>query len=150
MKNNTVLDQIVIMANMMERQNMAGNTIAIDDIRCALEKFVDDVFPSGSGFDMGTKLISASDTKVILETEYHHMNECGYYTDWTKHKIIITGTINSYTMRITGRNKNQIKEVIADFFIDCCDMDMNDVRMPEQYRNAYYNNIERAWMKHTN
>lgn len=75
--------------------------------------------PSGSGFDAGTQLDLARSTpdKLVLTTDYHHMNEVGYYDGWTSHTVIVTPSLQfDFTLAITGKNKNDIKEYIADTF----------------------------------
>jgi len=73
--------------------------------------------PSGSGFDNGTKLESISDKRIVFTTSFHHMNEHGYYDGWTDHQVIVTADLRAdFDIRVTGRNKRQIKEYIADTF----------------------------------
>ena len=91
----------------------------------ALEFIEYNFLPSGSGFDCGTKINVKESTpdRLVLETSFHHMNEHGYYDGWTEHKIIVTPSLSSgFDLRVTGRNRNQIKEYIADMFgsaLDC-------------------------------
>ena len=81
--------------------------------------------PSGSGIDCGTKLDSASSPeKLIFFIEFHHMNEVGYYDGWTQHKLIITPSlVFYYDMKITGPNRNGIKEYLYDIYGEWLDMD---------------------------
>jgi len=74
--------------------------------------------PSGSGFDSGTTLEEDKCTskKLVFKTAFHHMNEDGYYTEWSQHEIIITPSFDGFDMRITGRDKNMIKDYIGDVF----------------------------------
>lgn len=75
--------------------------------------------PSGSGFDSGTELdLSAStEEKLVFITSYHHMNEGGMYDGWTSHGVVITPSLASnFHMRITGKNRNDIKDLISDMF----------------------------------
>lgn len=75
--------------------------------------------PSGSGFDNGTVLdeTRTNDKRIVFHVGFHHMNENGYYTCWTTHEVWVTATFGSFDLRITGRNKNDIKEYIADTFV---------------------------------
>ena len=83
-----------------------------------LEKF-EELLPSGSGFDAGTKIEHASASKIVLRTSFHHMNENGYYDGWTEHVItVIPDLVNGFDLRISGRNRNNVKEYIADVFFD--------------------------------
>ena len=74
--------------------------------------------PSGSGFDMGTELLQDESTnrKIVFKTSFHHMDEYGGYDGWTEHKVIITPAFGGFHVKVTGRNKNGIKEYIADCF----------------------------------
>lgn len=84
-----------------------------------LLKFLMEDAPSGSGFDCGTEfcLEKSSGNKLVFVTTYHHMNHAGYYVGWTEHKVIITPSFFcDYDMRITGKNKNDIKDYIGDVF----------------------------------
>lgn len=83
-----------------------------------LAKF-EELLPSGSGFDAGTKIEHAGASKIVLRTSFHHMNENGYYDGWTEHVItVIPDLVNGFDLRISGRNRNGIKEYIADVFFD--------------------------------
>ena len=74
--------------------------------------------PSGSGFDSGTELSDDSDgNRLVFETAFHHMDENGYYDGWSNHKVIVKPDLAfGFDLQITGRNKNEIKDYIADVF----------------------------------
>ena len=78
--------------------------------------------PSGSGFDCGTQFdieshVESPADRLVFSTAFHHMNECGMYDGWTDHKVIIRPSLrDGFTMTITGRDRNGIKEYIADVF----------------------------------
>jgi hypothetical protein len=74
--------------------------------------------PSGSGIDCGTKLSEdeCTATKIVLLTSFHHMNDSGYYDGWTEHKIIITPSFDGFDMRITGRDRNDIKDYLCEVY----------------------------------
>lgn len=84
-----------------------------------LEQLQHDYLPSGSGIDSGTKidLEKSTDEKIVLNFGYHHMNEGGFYDGWTEHTAIITPSLQfGFNLKITGRDRNQIKEYLADTF----------------------------------
>jgi hypothetical protein len=87
----------------------------------ALDQLIKLYLPSGSGFDLGTtiNLEKSTPDKLVFETAFHHMNEDGYYDGWTNHTVIITPSLSVafYTL-VTGKNKNDIKDYVADCF--CC------------------------------
>lgn len=76
--------------------------------------------PSGSGIDNGSiiSLDKSNDSKVVIVTAFHHMDENGFYDGWTEHNIIITPAFTGINMRITGANKNDIKSYLVDLFSD--------------------------------
>jgi hypothetical protein len=83
-----------------------------------LDAIAREMLPSGSGIDSGTTIDPASTPeRVILRTSYHHMNDAGFYDGWTDHAVIITPSLaDGYTLHVTGRDRNQIKEYLADTF----------------------------------
>ncbi len=75
--------------------------------------------PSGSGFDNGTRLdLDASNSqRLVFVTSFHHMNDTGYYCGWTDHKVTVRPSFAfDFDLSIGGRNRNDIKEYIADVF----------------------------------
>ena len=75
--------------------------------------------PSGSGIDCGTKidLEKSTDEKLIFYCGFHHMNENGMYDGWTEHEIIVTPSLAfTINIKITGKNRNQIKEYLHDVY----------------------------------
>lgn len=76
------------------------------------------MMPSGSGFDSGTSLdITASHAeKLVFTTSFHHMNEHGYYDGWTGHIVTVKPSFNGFNIRISGSNRNDIKELIHQSF----------------------------------
>ena len=74
----------------------------------SLNHLVNNYMPSGSGIDSGTNLDdSSSPTKLVFTFSYHHMSENGYYTHWSDHKCIVTGSlISGIDIRITNVRKS--------------------------------------------
>lgn len=90
-----------------------------------LNKMIENL-PSGSGFDIGTnfeykdKANKQPDKKLVFNTSFHHMDENGFYDGWTEHKIIITSSLlYGYDLKVTGINKNDIKDYIRQTFDNC-------------------------------
>ena len=72
--------------------------------------------PSGSGFDMGTQLgDGASPTRLVFATSFHHMKH-GMYDGWTEHLVKVTPTFEGLDIKVSGRNRDGIKEFIIDTF----------------------------------
>lgn len=78
-------------------------------------------FPSGSGFDHGTKLLDASTPdRLVFQADFHHMDDLGGYCGWSEHKVIVTPSLaHEFNLRVTGRDKRGIKEYIAETFAYC-------------------------------
>jgi len=75
--------------------------------------------PSGSGIDCGTKIDWArtSSARLVFLAPFHHMNENGMYDGWTDHSIIVTaGLALELNIRVTGRNRNNIKDYLAETY----------------------------------
>lgn len=84
-----------------------------------LEYIARDVMPSGSGIDSGTKidLPECKPERLVFTVAYHHMNEGGYYDGWTEHSLIVTPSLQfGFNLRITGRDRNQIKDYLHDVY----------------------------------
>jgi len=78
-------------------------------------------FPHGSGIDSGVKFDwhKSTSERLIFTLGFHHMDENGYYDGWTEHELIITPSLQfGYNLRITGRNRNDIKDYLHDLFTD--------------------------------
>ncbi len=89
-------------------------------------ELVKELMPSGSGIDCGTKLdLTVSDAeKLVFITSYHHMDEAGGYDGWTEHTVIVTPSLqHGFNLRITGRDRNGIKEYLYDVFSECLNAD---------------------------
>ncbi len=96
----------------------SGNTEWFDKHTETINKLVDKL-PSGSGFDNGTKIdLDASHAdKLVFYTSYHHSNESGMYDGWTDHTVTVTPSlVNGFNLRISGRNRNDIKEMMYEEF----------------------------------
>lgn len=82
--------------------------------------------PSGSGFDSGTEIdvSKCTDERLVFTTSYHHMNENGMYDGWTDHTITVKANLLfGFTVSVSGRNRNDIKEYIAEVFNDWLSME---------------------------
>jgi len=100
--------QNCIASHNTEWEDRWGNLIA---------SIMDDA-PNGSGFDSGTELIdlSTTATKLVFTTAFHHMDENGMYDGWTEHTVTVTPAFDGIDIRVSGRNRNDIKEYIAECF----------------------------------
>jgi hypothetical protein len=83
------------------------------------DKLVRDYLPRGSGFDSGTTLDwdASRSNKIVFRTSFHHMDEHGYYDGWTEHVVTVRPSfIGRFSLKINGRDRNGIKDYIADGF----------------------------------
>ena len=84
--------------------------------------------PSGSGMDSVCKIdVSLSGlNKVVILTSFHHLDENGYYVGWTDHTITVTPSFFGINLKISGRNRNDIKDYLYEVFENCLmsEMDM--------------------------
>lgn len=84
-----------------------------------VEQLVKDHMPSGSGFDAGTTIDWDRSTgeKLVFHTSFHHMDDNGSYDGWTEHDVVVKPSlIHEFIIDVKGRNRNDIKEFIAESF----------------------------------
>ena len=95
-----------------------GNDIWYEKHSDRLSEIVKSFAPSGSGFDNGTVLNDSSRRdRLVFSTSFHHMTEHGMYDGWSHHDVVITPSLaNGFDLRVTGRDRNDIKDYIADVF----------------------------------
>jgi len=80
------------------------------------------LLPHGSGIDAGIQLMLelSNENKIVFHFEFHHMNDNGYYINWTGHNLTLTPSfLNGFNIKISGRNQNDIKSYLYDLFIEC-------------------------------
>jgi hypothetical protein len=103
------------------RQNCAksGNKEWLERHSERAEQLVKQHMPSGSGWDLGTKidLDASTPNKLVFHGEYHHMDDGGSYDGWTAHRITVRPDLASdFDLKISGRDRNQVKEVLHEWF----------------------------------
>jgi hypothetical protein len=114
----------MVLAGLIQARNYCakhGLSDRFDSHTDRIESIVDNEFPSGSGFDSGTKLDLDLSTpeKLVFTTSFHHMNPVGYYDGWTDHKVTVRPSLAyGFTLSVSGRNRREIKEYIAEVFHD--------------------------------
>lgn len=78
-----------------------------------------ELLPHGNGIDEGVKFDYDNSTpeKLIFTCGFHHMDQNGYYSGWTYHNLTITPSLQfGFKMKISGKNKNDIKAYLYDLF----------------------------------
>lgn len=83
--------------------------------------------PSGSGIDNGTAFIPGECNKkqLVFYVEYHHMDEYGGYDGWSYHRVIVTHDLTGLNIRITGKNRNGIKDYLSDLYYQWLTKEVN-------------------------
>ena len=94
---------------------------AIEEWADIMEEKIENIMkgaPSGSGIDSGTTFLpeKSNREKLVFAADYHHMNENGFYDGWTEHLIIVTCDLLGLNIRVTGRNRNDIKDYLSDVY----------------------------------
>lgn len=84
-----------------------------EDIEAAVKRYL----PRGSGFDNGTHFEGFKNGRLIFNTAYHHMDQSGGYDGWTEHRVTVRPSLLfGFVLRISGPNRNNIKDLIAQAF----------------------------------
>lgn len=116
------------------RADMAGHC------RDEALRLVSEHLPSGSGFDNGTRLsvgrcwITGSQPhpdRLVFLTDFHHMDEHGGYDGWTNHEVTIQPAWGGVSIRVNGRNRNDIKDLIHEAFQTALTAEVEYYPMPE-------------------
>lgn len=102
------------------RRNCAavGNTEWFDRHTRTIQELVSRYMPSGSGWDTGTQydLDSWTDSKMTFTGSFHHMDDHGGYAGWTDHVVTVRPSFDGIELRISGSNRNDIKDHLHDMF----------------------------------
>jgi hypothetical protein len=102
----------------IENCEKSGNTEWFARHRDAIETLCKAHLPHGSGFDSGCTLQDQSTpNRLIFSADFHHMDENGYYAGWGEYRVIVSADLAfGFKIRVTGRDRNMIKDYIADTF----------------------------------
>ena len=76
-----------------------------------------DLLPSGSGFDAGTVVDAEASgaQKLVLHFGYHHMNSDGFYVGWTHYMAEVTPAFDGFDFELTLRESDaESLEMFAD------------------------------------
>jgi hypothetical protein len=105
----------------------------------ALKEAVD-CLPSGSGIDSAVLLDweRCDGERITVDISYHHMNENGFYDGWTDHSITVRASlIHGLNIKISGRDRNDIKDYLADLFSEAFRQEWTEVWDVEQEQTRY-------------
>jgi hypothetical protein len=125
MINKTVIQELASAIGAYDRCVESGNDEWMQTHLDTINDIADNYLPHGSGIDNGCSidLAKSTDKKVVIDTSFHHMNDVGMYDGWTDHTIIVTPCFDGVDIRVTGRDRNQIKEYLGDIFNDALTME---------------------------
>lgn len=79
------------------------------------------MLPHGSGIDGDTvlDLDASKPDRLVIHLSFHHMDSNGFYDGWTDHSLIVTPSLaHGFNLRITGQNRNEIKDYLAELMQD--------------------------------
>lgn len=131
------------------KQYRSDNPIFEEKGEETIRQIMDSFAPSGSGFDSGISLdLERSKVdRLVFSADFHHMDDNGYYCGWSHHTVVVTPTLlwDTPVLRVTGRDKRQIKEYIGDVFHEflneklCYDTEKKEYYSPSRNaKRAYY------------
>lgn len=102
----------------MENSSKSGNNEWHVRYSQRLSYLENNLLPSGSGLDSGTQILieKCKPNMLVFQTSFHHMNETGYYDGWTDHIVRVTAAFDGFDVSVSGRNRNFVKDHIADVF----------------------------------
>jgi hypothetical protein len=113
--SRTNLEKLVVAFQAKEACPDSGKySGVIDRWETLIEKILN-TLPSGGGF-AGTEVEKVSSKKVILVTEFHHFSEQGHRRGVTSHKITFTPTLVGTSIKVSGKNFNDVKPYITEVF----------------------------------
>ena len=121
MPNAKLVERFASLLLAVENCRKAGNSEWEKRHTETLDRLAVRFLPSGSGFDAGSSLMFSESTpeRLVFATSFHHMTEHGMYDGWTTHKVVVTPSLAfGFKLRVTGRDRNDIKDYIAEAFQD--------------------------------
>lgn len=145
--NKTIAQRISELKQQIANCIDSGNTTWMAKAELELNQWLQEM-PSGSRFDAGTVLESASPQELVFNTAFHHMNDNGMYTGWTHHRVIARAVFGEFTVNVTGREQrgnksNNIKEYIGEVFYHWLSTELKDTR-PKQLQRDEKTNTTKA------
>lgn len=118
MRNMTLASDIVNTLVARKNCEKSGNVEWREKWADRLDSLVSEL-PSGGGFDAGTTLDEdkSGPTRLVFQTSFHHMNDGGMYDGWTEHTVTVVPTFTGLDVKVSGANRNDIKDYIAEVFV---------------------------------
>ena len=134
--SNSVAHNISSLLLSIENCQRSGNTEWQHKHRMRIEAIMANYAPSGSGIDCGVKLLPQSTPEcLIFSADFHHMDESGSYDGWTEHCVKVTASLAfGLNIRVTGRDRNDIKSYLAEIFDDFLNTKVLDCAIDLKYK----------------
>ena len=119
----TLIEHIAGKLSAWRNCDLSGNEEWAARHRASLRQ-LENLLPSGSGFDNGSTLIfdagASWQERVVIATAFHHMDAGGSYDGWTEHTVVVTPSfIGGFGIKVKGRNRDGIKDYVAEAFSQC-------------------------------
>lgn len=127
----------------LEKKGGECHAPVIDRNRDEIERIVAAYMLSGSGFDSGTKFNfeRSTESRLVFTVDFHHMNDAGMYDGWTTHTVTIESTFTSPNVKISGRDRNGIKDYIADSILPLMSQQITEEWDNGEKEFTFYNEL---------
>lgn len=104
-----------------------------------LEFLCKEFMPSGAGFDNGTKILipESAPNRLKFHTDFHHMNKVGMYDGWTYHSVTAMANFIGMDVKVSGINRDNIKDYIASMIVDALDQNICVFWNPETREHIF-------------
>lgn len=118
-----------------QRKNcMTSNNMAwLHTTEARIEYIRAHLLPHGSGID-GKNVIDlekSTDTKIVIRTSFHHMNEHGFYCGWTSHTLTFRPSfLSAMDIVISGRDREGIKGYLHETFCYALAQELDETTLP--------------------
>lgn len=131
--NLTLAEQIASSIQAWHNCHESGNLEWLHRHEDEADTLASSLLPSGSGFDNGTSIDWDNSTgeKLVFNTAFHHMNDGGMYDGWTEHAVTVRPSFFGLNITVSGRNRNDIKDYIAEGF----DVALTEMRDHVEWHN---------------
>ena len=131
------------LANISYQINKSSNEYWKDIWSDVLEHIEKNHLPSGSGFDSGcsVNLVESKVNRLVIDFDYHHMDENGYYDGWSHNQIIVTPSLVwEFDIKVVNKKGGRrIESYDRDYFVETFnyilgdDLDITDLL--EKYKS---------------
>lgn len=113
MRPQTMAAAFASVQEALDNCKKSGNTEWLERWRLRFAKLVDHV-PTWSGMPLEPSDVEVTSAAIRYEVSYHHMNDTGYYDGWTEHTVVVRPAFESVDVRVSGRNRQDVKELIHE------------------------------------